>query len=215
MVVSEEKIINAICFFASEHERRTGDLLSVDLLHKYLVSLGLKSFEKKTWHGFGLVSRKTETMRMFARVDGKRIELKDDRFAFVHDEDGYAVKATGSPDLSCFSPFELFGMKRTVETGAAILAKRVDSGLDIREAKRRIWIEDSATNIGRYGAGDQRFSTGLPQAPKASGLAMLVVNYEKQVGELECRLAETRRKLETIMETLRLLEEEGLSRAPR
>ncbi len=45
-------------------------------------------------------------------------------------------------------------------------------------------------------------------------LHLLIERYKKSIAQLEAQVADTRRKLETLTEAARLLEEEGLGAAP-
>jgi hypothetical protein len=205
MATKEEKIKNAICFFALEHEKLAHRPLSLNSLHKYLASLGYRSFEKSRRPALGLLRGRMGRRHIIVDIDGKQTKLKADCFSLVPYHDTYVVEATGSPDLNYFSPFELLGMKRTVEIGAAGLARRVDSGLDIREAKR-IWIGEKVD--------DEAISeppTRHKEVYEMSGLQQLTERYVTQLEELETRMAEVKHRLEIVIEASRLLQEEGLS----
>jgi hypothetical protein len=106
--------------------------------------------------------------------------------------------------LDCFSPFELLGMKRTVNFGIAALARRVDSSLDIREAKRRIvWV-------GEKGSVDHERPSRHREVRAMSGLQLLTERYVTQLKELEVRMAEVKHKLEIVTEASRFLREDEL-----
>jgi hypothetical protein len=203
----EEKIKNAICFFALEHEKLAREPLGLNSLRKYLASLGYRSFEMSRRPALGLLRGRLGRRHVIVDIDGKQTKLKGDCFSLVPYHGTYVVEAAGSPDLNYFSPFELLGMKRTVEIGAAGLERRVDSGLDIREARgRRMWVGEKAEDEAIHEP-----PTKHKEVCDMSGLNMLIQRYTKQLEELETRMAEVKRKLEITMEASRLLQEEGLS----
>jgi hypothetical protein len=206
----QRKIKNAICFLALEHEKLAHELLGSDSLRKYLASLGYRSFEKRQCPALSLLRSRMGRRYIIVDIDGKQTKVKGDCFTLVQYHDTYVVKATGSPDLNCFSPFELLRMKRTVELGAARLPRRVDGGLDIREAKRRrVWVGKNFDE-GRYEAAAEP-QHNHKEVRTMSGLQLLTEKYVTQLKELETRMGEVKRKLETVMEASRLLAEEGLS----
>jgi hypothetical protein len=193
-----------------EYEKLAREPLALNSLHKYLASLGYRSFDESTHPALGLLRSGMGKRHIIVDIDGKHTKLKGDCFSLVPYHGTHVVEATGLPDLNCFSPFELLGMKRTVEIGAAGLAKRVDSGLDIREAKgRRIWVGQKVDGDS-YEVINERPTTHK-EVRLMSSLLMLTERYTIQVKELETRMADVKRKLEIVMEASRLLEEEGLT----
>ncbi len=210
MATGKEKVENAIVFFALEHEKLAHEPLGVDSLRKYLASLGYRSFEKRQRPVLSLRRTGIERSNIVVEIDGKPTRMEGDCFTLVPYDGAYVVKAVCSADLGCFSPFEILGMKRTVEVGVAGLARRIDRGLDIQEAKRRmIWVGEKA-DPDHYGAVD-----GPPNKHKEvrtmSGLQLLTERYVTQLKELETRMAEVKHRLEVVMEASRLLQEEGIS----
>lgn len=120
----EEKIKNAICFFAFEHERLAHRPLTHTSLYKYLAFLDYASIEETGRPALGLLylSRVRHPLPIgtFARL----AKLKKDRFVFLRrGGGGYLVKARGEPDVSYFSPLELKGDEET----------RRDSRAQVRE----------------------------------------------------------------------------------
>jgi hypothetical protein len=201
MTIGKEKIKNAIAFFAVEHERLAHESLGLDSLRRYLASVGYRSFEGRRHP----ILMWMERSHILVDIDGKPVRVEGDCFSLVPHDGGYVVKATCLPDLDCFSPFELLGMRRTVEVGVAALARRVDSVLDIQEAKRRmIWV-------GKQADVDREPPNKRKEVRKMSGLQLLTERYVTQLKDLETRMAEVKQKLETVMEASRLLQEEGLS----
>jgi hypothetical protein len=127
----EEKIKNAICFFASEHEKLTRKPLSQTFLCNYLAFLDFASLEKIGRPSLGLVYSAMQRGPVPVEIYGKRDSLKNDCFVFVQQDEGrYIVKANGTPDLDYFSPFESREMKRLVE----IYADEFVRASDISEA---------------------------------------------------------------------------------
>jgi len=135
---NEEKIKNAICFFAFEHERFTGKLVSLTSLYNYLAFLDYASLEKTGRPALGLLysmrGRHPLPVNTLAKLQG----LKMDPFTFLPQaKGGYLVKARQEPDMSRFSPFERNRMKRLVETYAHRFAKANDGAGAAGVPKRR------------------------------------------------------------------------------
>ncbi|MCG6535689.1 MAG: SocA family protein [Syntrophales bacterium LBB04] len=123
----EEKIKNAICFFASEHEKRTRKPLSQTFLYKYLAFLDFKSIELIGRPALGLVYSAMDKGPVPIDIYAKRDNLKNECFVFVPlEEEKYIVKANGKPDLDYFSRFEITEMSRLVEIYADYFVKASD-----------------------------------------------------------------------------------------
>ena len=132
----EERIKNAICFFASEHRRLTGRPLTHTSLYKYLAFLDYASIEKTGRPALGLLYRTKGKHPLPVVTHAKLHSLREDRFVFLPQGQGrYLVAATAEPDLSFFSPLEVSEMKSLVETYAHRFAKGVMPGR--RSARRR------------------------------------------------------------------------------
>lgn len=147
----EEKIKNAVCFFASEHENRTRKPLSQTSLYKYLAFLDFKSLEETGRPALGLVYKAMERGPVPIEIYGKRDSLRNECFAFVSLEEGkYIVKANGKPDLDYFSPFELKEMKRLIEIYADYFVTASDMSEASHEAIaawRKTWEKQPNGNI--------------------------------------------------------------------
>jgi hypothetical protein len=225
-----EKIKNAIAFFALEYERLTHKPLAVTALHKYLAFLDYASLKKVGHPAFGLFHRTTG--RILTDPWERRETRRDDCFVLIPQKGGYVVKATGKPDLSCFSSFELDEMKRLVKINADRLARVLHkrfSSFELGDMKRL--VEVNADRLGRMphkrddtreetraeiknavvSVSEVSFFIKRKEVDEMSGLNLLVEKYETRLKELEAQMAEVKRKLETVTEALRLLKEEGLS----
>jgi hypothetical protein len=206
MVTREEKIRNAIVFFALEHERLARKPLGVNFLHKYLAFLDFSSIAKIGRPAIGVLYR---TMRRgsLPTDSWERADIpKDDRFVIVSEKGGgHAVKTVAKPDLKCFSSFELEEMKRIVKINADRVVKAFDLRDDTREKTWEL-IENAATQLSDVGSPEK-----AKEVYAMSGLTVLIQRYVKQLEELETSMKEVKHKLETVMEASRLLEEEGLS----
>jgi hypothetical protein len=211
----EEKIKNAICFFAWEHERLTRKLLTHTFLYKYLAFLDYASMEKTGRPALGLLYRTRGRGPLPIGAYGRQEKLKNDCFTFLPQGKGrYMVRATGKPDLGCFSPLELSEMKSLVETYAHRFAKACDTGEASRRAtgfwKRTRGIGTSA-GVGYDDVFGDDFFTTQKETCTMSSLHVLIEKYVARTKELETRMADTRRKLKIVTEATRLLVEEGLS----
>jgi hypothetical protein len=192
------KIKNAICFFASEHERLTQQPLTHTSLHKYLSFLDFTILEKTGQPALGVLFRKIGKVPPSVDTHVKRVTLRNECFALVPEAGGsYVVKGAGKPDLECFSTFELNEMKELVET----YADQFVVAPDIREISRR----------------PMKFQKGTWADAKhkevcaMTGLRLLTEKYVARLKELEAQLVDVQHKLDTVLEASRLLEEEGLS----
>jgi hypothetical protein len=219
----EEKVKSAIAFLASEYERLTQNLLAVTTLHKLLAFLDSASLEKTGHPALGLPYR--ERGRTFTDPYERRETPRGDCFMLIPQKGEYVVKATGEPDLSCFSSFELNEMKRLVEVNADRLAKELHKrfssletdgtkGLDEVDAGIRDDTREEAwtgTKNAAVDVSERDFFTKPREVAEMTGLNLLIEKYETRLQDLEAQMTEVRRKLETVTETFRLLKEEGLS----
>ena len=210
----EDKIKNAVCFFASEHERLTGTSLTHTSLYKYLAFLDYASIEKTGRPALGLLYRTKGRRPLPVHTYAKLHSLWEDRFIFLpRGQGGYLVAATAEPDLSSFSPFEVSEMKSLVETYAHRFAKARDAGEEVRKATgfwKRRWMRANET-VDFDDVFDDDFFINHKEVCTMAGLHALIEKYVTQIKELETRMAETKHKLEIVMEASRLLAEEGLS----
>jgi hypothetical protein len=206
----EEKIKNAICFFASEHEGRTGTLLTHTSLYKYLAFLDYATIETTGRPALGLLylarMRHPLPIGIYAKLQRSRKE----RFIFLSRGQGrYLVKATEEPDLSFFSPSEVSEMKGLVETYAHRFAKARDAS-EAKGFRKRRWMR-TGESVSYDDVFDDGFITKYKEAYTMAGLHALIEKYVNQIKEFETRMADTKRKLEVVTEAARLLAEEGLS----
>ncbi len=210
----EERIKNAICFFASEHRRLTGRPLTHTSLYKYLAFLDYASIEKTGRPVLGLLYRAKGRHPLPVGTHAKLHSLREDRFIFLPQGQGrYLVAATAKPDLGSFSPFEVSEMKSLVETYAERFAKAREAEEAVRKATgfwRRRWTRTSES-VGFDDVFDDDFFINHREVCTMAGLHALIEKYVAQIKELETRMAETKHKLEIVMEASRLLAEEGLS----
>jgi len=210
---SEEKMKNAICFFAAEHERQTGTLLTHTSLFKYLAFLDYASIERTGRPALGVLYHTRDKHPLPVGTWAKLQRLRKNCAAFFRQGQGRGlVKAIREPDLSFFSPFEVSEMKSLVETYAHRFAKARHT----REARFQLtglWKRiPFASIIVRYDdAFNDDFIANHKEAHAMAGVHALIEKYVAQIKELETRLAETKRRLEIVMEASRLLTEEGLS----
>jgi hypothetical protein len=210
----KRKIKNAICFFASEHERLTDRPLTRSFLYKYLAFLDFSSLEKTGNPAFGLLYRAMGKGPALVDAHGKGDTLKDECFVLVPEVNGrYVVKAVGKADLGCFSPFELNEMRRLVETYAHQFVRASDTkkaGRETMKFQKQAWVKENVV-ANCDDVLDHGSFTKYKEVCAMSGIQMLTEKYITQLKELETHMAEIKHKLEVVIEASRLLEEEGLS----
>jgi predicted TIM-barrel fold metal-dependent hydrolase len=105
-------------------------------------------------------------------------------------------------------------MKKLVQTYAYIFMKEPETSVAPLRAtgfrKRTRGIRTNA-GVGYDGVFDDDFFTKRKEAMTMSKLNVLTERYMAQMKELEARMAQTRHKLEVVLEASQLLVEEGLS----
>jgi hypothetical protein len=216
----EEKVKNAIAFFASEHERLTQKPLAVTSLYKYLALLDA-SLRKVAHPTFEPHFRRMG--RKLTDPYERRETRKDDCFVVIPREGEYVVKATRNPDLSYFYSFELDEMNKLVRLNALtrVLHKRFSS-LETDDTKRLDEVNADFLDDTREEAwaeiknavmdvSERSFFTKRKEVDEMTSLNLLIEKYETRLKELETAMAEVKRKLEVVIEASRLLTEEGLS----
>lgn len=123
----DEKIKNAICFFAKEHQERTHKPLSQTFLYKYLAFLDFKSLDDTGRPVLGLTYRAMKMGPVPKEIYEVRDTLKNDCFIFISiGEDKYIIRPLGNPDLDYFSPYEIKEMNRLIEIFADHFVKTSD-----------------------------------------------------------------------------------------
>lgn len=110
------KVNNAICFFASEHEKATKRSLSQTFLYKYLAFLDFICLEKTGRPSLGLKHLAMKHGTVPIEIYGNRDKLKSECLYTVPlDENKLLFRAKGEPNLEFFSPLELAEMRRLIE----------------------------------------------------------------------------------------------------
>jgi len=130
----KEKIENAICYFAHEHQRVTRKPLTQTYLYKYLALLDFKCLEDAGKPALGLEYMAMERGPVPIKIYRERDQLKSDCFEFRKmNESVYVVSAKGKPNLDYFSEYEIKEMKRLIE----IYADRFVKASDMSEASHQ------------------------------------------------------------------------------
>jgi len=144
----KEKIENAICFFAKEHQKKIKRPLDMTSLFKYLSLFDFETFEKKGRPALGLKYLAMERGPVPIDLYDKRKELHTDCFDFIctgKNERGnelYVVQAKGKPDLDYFSPSEIKHMETIIEiySDRSVKARhRSDASHERIAAWRKTW----------------------------------------------------------------------------
>jgi len=117
----KEKIENAICFFASEHQKKTKQLLYQTFLYKYLAFLDFESLKETGRPCLGLTYKAMERGPVPMEIYGQRDKIKSLLFEFRRDqEDKITVHPKKKPNLDYFSKKEVGQMQRLIEIYAKI-----------------------------------------------------------------------------------------------
>ena len=123
----KEKIENAICFFASEHQKRTKKPLPQTFLYKYLAFLDFKSLEKTGQPALGLEYIAMKRGPVPLSLYNRRKNLKTECFEFKEvGENIFIIMGKGRPDLGFFSPFEVKQMRELIEVYADTFVRASD-----------------------------------------------------------------------------------------
>jgi len=127
----KEKLENAICFFASEHQKVTHRPLPQTFLYKYLAFLDFRILEETGIPTLGLEYMAMERGPVPIQLYRDRDKIKSNCFEFKNlGGNLYVVVAKGKPDLDFFSDHEIKEMGRLIE----IYADRFVKASDISEA---------------------------------------------------------------------------------
>jgi len=112
----KEKIENAICFFASEHLKKTRHPLYQTFLYKYLAFLDFESLRETGRPCLGLSYKAMQYGPVPMQIYGKRSELKSPCYEFREDQEHkVTIHPKGKPNLDYFSQREINQMNRLVE----------------------------------------------------------------------------------------------------
>ena len=112
----KEKIENAICFFASEHHKKTKHPLYQTFLYKYLAFLDFEILRETGRPCLGLKYKAMERGPVPIEIYSQRNEIKSLLFEFRRDqEDKITVHPKSKPNLDYFSKKEISQMQRLIE----------------------------------------------------------------------------------------------------
>jgi len=123
----EEKIKNAICYFAAEHTKRTRKPLHQTFLYKYLAFLDFESLSDTGQPVLDLKYKAMERGPVPVEIYSKRKDLKTDCFEFKElEDDKFIIIPKGRPNLEYFSSYEIQKMSRLIEIYADVFVKASD-----------------------------------------------------------------------------------------
>lgn len=118
----EEKIDNAICFFAKEHKKKTRKSLYQTFLYKYLALFDFESLKETGQPALGLTYRAMERGPVPISLYNKRRGLETDLYKFTEVERNkyiVACKERKKPNLDYFSKYEIDLMNKLIEIYAS------------------------------------------------------------------------------------------------
>lgn len=111
-----QKIENAICFFSSEHKKKTRKFLYQTFLYKYLAFLDFESLKETGRPVLGLKYKAMEKGPVPIDIYDKRADYQTSLFVFQKDlENRIMVLPKKKPDLRFFSYYEIALMVKLVE----------------------------------------------------------------------------------------------------
>lgn len=155
-IEKNEKLKNAICYFAQEHPKKKGAPLYQTYLYKFLAFLDFGSTEERGKPIFGLIYDALEEGPVPMDIYNKRDELKNETFEFVKiDENKYIIKPSKQADLCCFSEYEIRKMnelldkysKRGIRTRDVNDASHLIRAWKATERNRTISYDDMFENL--------------------------------------------------------------------
>jgi len=147
----KEKIDNAICFFASEHKRKTRRAVTQTQLYKYLAFLDFESFEKRGRPVLGLEYEAKKRGPVPPLLYKNRSNLRTKCYVFHNvgktdaGQDRYDVIAHGAPNLDYFSHREIKEMERLIEIYADIFVTAGDMS-DASHERIQAWKKTWESN---------------------------------------------------------------------
>lgn len=109
----EEKIQNAITFFAKEHRKKTKKPLYQTYLYKYLAFFDFTSLRETGCLALGLVYRAMKRGPVPIEIYENKVDT--DLYKFTKDEIGEIVISKNKPNMDFFSDYEVELMQRLVE----------------------------------------------------------------------------------------------------
>jgi len=120
----KEKIDNSICFFALEHKKKSGKILTQTYLYKYLAFLDFLSVEKTGLPAFNLKYRAMERGPVPISIYNRRHNLKTEFFEFRDEgENIFTIYPKKAPNLDYFSKFEIDIMNKLISRYATSYSK--------------------------------------------------------------------------------------------
>jgi len=130
----KEKIENAICFFALEHQKATRHPLYQIFLYKYLAFFEFDCLKNTGRPPLGLKYLAMKRGPVPIEIYDKRDSYKTECFEFRKlDQDKYIIVPKERPDLGYFSPYEIAEMKRLIE----IFADKFVTSNEMTEASHK------------------------------------------------------------------------------
>lgn len=115
IVYQKEKIENAICFFAKEHQKKTRSPLFQTYLYKYLSFLDFDSVTNTGKPALGLTYQALERGPVPIEIYQNKEKIESTCFRVKRYGKSFVFISTGAPDLSFFSKYEINCMVRLVE----------------------------------------------------------------------------------------------------
>jgi uncharacterized phage-associated protein len=137
-----EKVQNAVAYFAEQHRKKSKRYLYQTFLYKYLAFLDFYSLKETGRPALDLVYKAMKKGPVPIEIYEHKTETP--KYKFVKDEWGEFVVAKGKPDLDYFSPYEINLMDRLLEIFArkwVTSTQASDSSHERIKAWQRTWAQ--------------------------------------------------------------------------
>ena len=151
-----EKLKNAICYFAQRHPSQKGAPLYQTYLYKYLAFMDFGSIVERGKPIFGLSYGALEEGPVPMDIYNRRDRLKNETFEFIKiSKDKYIVKPKKQANLSYFSEYEIKKMdenldkygKKGITTRDVNKASHLIRAWKVTERNKPILYDDMFENI--------------------------------------------------------------------
>lgn len=180
-----ERIENAICFFAYEHYERTKKYLYQTYIYKYLSFFEFNVLKETGESPLGLTFKALEHGPVPMEIYNKRDETKSNLFSFDKQDDSkIIVRALKEPDLNYFSDYEIAEMDKLIDIYAKkwVTSKMMSySSHEKIKAWARAWKRKPNSMINKSDTFDNLFSKDENQLSSQEEHFLISASLEKSI----------------------------------